>query len=339
MTDSGAVSQTERARVSFWDAADSATLRRMAVKEIEGDKPQEGRSRTQRIVEMFQRFAGTSAPVDPMARFSNKVRDLLRSSPDKLTPADLRLLVSLVREAAAAAVAAEGVGNAFAQHQALENAKAQMRAFVLALEPPPELRDSPEHLALIKELQPQTFHGQQSTFERQTMLRGKVRADVLNRQVSDAVQEASLLAAKRVLSATRAHGEAMATTGPTLTLAQMVRRLKKKKKKGGVDENGEVDTTGESSEITRAELDELATLALETMRVLREEVAPRWAPDQQPWLLQAADKEVFDIVLAVVPRELFEQTEAFQGMQDLRAQQGVLTLRAADRTTDAVRRR
>ncbi|MEK7705299.1 MAG: hypothetical protein AAB426_10095 [Myxococcota bacterium] len=313
----------------------------MAVKEIEGNQPTEGRSRTQRLVDMFQRLAGTAEPADPMTRFANKIRDMLRAEPGKLTTSDYRLLLSLVREVNAQTAAAEGSANAFAQHQAAENAKAQMRGLTQSLEPPPELVDTPEHVALLRELTPETFHTQQSSFERQTLLRGKVRTDVLNRQVNDAVQEASKLAAERVLSARHAHGDALATGGTTLTLAQRVRqlRLRKKKRKREVKNADAIDATDEPAEITPAEVDELATLALETMRILREEMAPRWAPDQQPWLLQAADREVFDIILAVIPRELFEETAAFQGIQDLRSRQGVLTLRAADRTTEAVRRR
>ena len=71
---------------------------------------------------------------------------------------------------------------------------------------------------------------------------------------------------------------------------------------------------------------------------MREEIAPKWAPDQQPWLLQEADRQVFDILLAVIPKELFEETAAYQDIQDLRKGDQIFTLRAADKLTEAARR-
>ena len=83
-------------------------------------------------------------------------------------------------------------------------------------------------------------------------------------------------------------------------------------------------------------VEDLSQKGLETMQSLREEIAPRWAPTQQPWLLNQADNEVYHTCLASVPKELFESTEAFQGMQQLRRGEAAFSARAADATTEAL---
>ena len=74
------------------------------------------------------------------------------------------------------------------------------------------------------------------------------------------------------------------------------------------------------------------------MRVLRDEIAPRWAPETQPWLLQTADTHVFQSVLAVIPEDQFKQTDAFGGMQRLRAGEHAFLGRAADAILEGAKR-
>ena len=83
----------------------------------------------------------------------------------------------------------------------------------------------------------------------------------------------------------------------------------------------------------------VAERAFTLIKELRNELAPSWKPEDVPRWLNAGDKYVFDLALATVPKELFEQTNGWEGIQDLRKQQHVFTLRAADQTADAARRR
>ena len=166
-----------------------------------------------------------------------------------------------------------------------------------------------------------------------------MKTDLLERQISEAIDKLSKEVARRVKA--EAGSTAMAQFSG-MSLAQMARRLRqllKKKKVKNVDENGNVI----EETVVDTELRELMELfsgrALETMRLMREEVAPKWAPEQQPWLLQEADRQVYDILLAVIPEELFKETAAWQEIQDLRAGHAVFTLRAADKLIEGAARR
>ena len=103
-----------------------------------------------------------------------------------------------------------------------------------------------------------------------------------------------------------------------------------------------VDMEQEERERESRELMEMMELfsakALETMKVLREEIAPQWAPEQQPWLMQEADKQVFSILLATADKSILEETQAWEQIQDLRKGNAVFTLRAADKLTEAAAR-
>lgn len=219
-------------------------------------------------------------------------------------------------------------------HHHVEMVRLRLRELANTLEPPPEVMQSLEFQELMDLLRPRGAKFNKSAFSHETGLQGKIRNDVMNRQVQEAVQEAMrLVAKKRMEQAASAEQAKNATHQIVQNLQKKIQQIKKRLKQHSSNKDEPQPTA-----ISQEEIDELAEEALEIMRTLREEIAPRWAPEQQPWLLNAADNEVFQIVLAVVPKSLFEQTEAYEQMQNLRAHQAVFTLRAADRTSEAMGR-
>ncbi|HSI05012.1 MAG TPA: hypothetical protein VLC93_11060, partial [Myxococcota bacterium] len=82
-------------------------------------------------------------------------------------------------------------------------------------------------------------------------------------------------------------------------------------------------------ELEPDDIELVADRAYVLMRELRNELSPSWKPEEVPRWLNAGDKYVFDMALASVPKELFEATAGYQGIQDLRKQQSAFTLRAA----------
>jgi hypothetical protein len=91
-------------------------------------------------------------------------------------------------------------------------------------------------------------------------------------------------------------------------------------------------------ELDPDDIELVADRAYVLMRELRNELSPSWKPEEVPRWLNAGDKYVFDMALAAVPKELFEATAGYQGIQDLRKQQSAFTLRAADQMAQGVRR-
>ncbi len=91
-------------------------------------------------------------------------------------------------------------------------------------------------------------------------------------------------------------------------------------------------------ELEPDDIELVADRAYVLMRELRNELSPSWKPEEVPRWLNAGDKYVFDLALATVPKELFEATAGYQGIQDLRKQQSVFTLRAAEQMAQGVRR-
>ena len=207
------------------------------------------------------------------------------------------------------------------------------------IEPPPEIAESEEFLALQDLLFPQRrSHEQARTtgFEKESKISGKMRLDILNRQVGEAVRKAmQRVAQKRVDSARQAEADNIALTNAAMNLQVRVRELAKKQRKRKKQAAGDPDAVEEPL-ITTEEAEELMQLGLEAMQVLREEIAPDWAPDMQPWFLQNADSEVYSILLSVIPEELFQQTQAYQGMQDLRKGEQVFRPRAELAIEDAL---
>jgi hypothetical protein len=322
----------------------------MADDRIEALQLEKSQNRTQRLVEMFQQQqqGGVGGDdEDVRAEFAKKVQRLAQGKGSAWTPhtvKDLAKLVAKVLEQLRQQAKGNDPSNPFAQHQALENIRAMMRQLMTTLNPPQEVIDSPEFQELMDQLRPKAAKLHKTGFERETMMKGQVRNDVLNRQVSEAVSQADRLATdKRITTVRQTGGDRIAIENASkslLAMARMIQRRKKKRKKK-VGDSGEAGEVAEAADeiLTAEEAELLASLALDVMRTLREEIAPRWAPDKQPWLMNAADNEVYTILLAVADRELFEETEAFGEMQDLRTGQEVFTLRAADKVGEAVSRK
>jgi hypothetical protein len=129
--------------------------------------------------------------------------------------------------------------------------------------------------------------------------------------------------AQRVAGATE-NAAALAEEGK-LTFHYVCDDVRRKKRRGEPVEPQDVELVAERAH----------TLIKE----LRNELAPSWKPEDVPRWLNAGDKYVYDLALATVPKELFEQTNGWEGIQDLRKQQQVFTLRAADQTSEAARRK
>jgi hypothetical protein len=316
------------------------------VRKVTGDEDGSPKSRTQRLVEMFQRqgaeTAQQQATTDARQAFVTKAQQLGQATAGLWTESVVQQLLRLAAEAVAQAERAAQLtdpSNPFAQAQVVESLRAQLRQIALTLNPPQEVVTTPAFQQLMDSLRPRGAKAQETGFDRETMMKGKTRADVLNRQVHESVNEADRATAKqRVARLTHAGADPASIERAQKTLAQLSRLMRKRhKKKAQVDENGNVTEVTEP--LTQAEVEELANAALELMRTLREEFAPKWAPAQQPWFLNAADNEVYSIILAVAPKELFAETEAWGRMQELRSGEEVFTLRAADKLADAVRRK
>ncbi len=257
-------------------------------------------------------------------RLAARVQGLRKGAGSAWSPGDVMDLLRGAREALdEIAQSASAADNPHALWQTVEATRAQARQLLLSLSPPPEIFESAEFQALLDLLSPHRRAADARSDK--PILRGKARSDLLNRQIQEAVAQAD-----RHALAKRAKEPGATTRARSLT--QLARVLKKRQNKKGA---GEV--TGEV-EVTREEAEELATLALDVMRALREELAPRWQPAQQPWFVNAADHEVYTIVLGVLPKELFHATQAFAAMQNLRKGDGVFQFRAGDKTSDALKR-
>ena len=245
---------------------------------------------------------------------------------------------------------ANNPSNPYAQSQIVARGRDRVRVLLESLDPPPEVSDSAEFRELMELLAPAgayTPFAAQTSFDRRSMLQNGFRKQFLARQVNEAIDRASKLAAQRAKnSAARPSADAVDPAVAAMTLSQMARYFRKKSLKGKKEAEAEAADVGVETDavefdeplFTDEEVELFAQRALETMQALREEIAPQWSPDQQPWLVNQADEEVFGIVLAAIPQELFKQTEAYQQMQNLRSGEEVFTLRAADRTTEAAGR-
>lgn len=93
---------------------------------------------------------------------------------------------------------------------------------------------------------------------------------------------------------------------------------------------------GEDLEPEDVEL--VADRAYVLLRELRNELSPSWKPEEIPRWLNAGERYVFDVALASIPKELFEATASYQGIQDLRQSQQAFTLRAAEQMMQGAKR-
>jgi len=296
--------------------------------------------RARQFWDAFSQLTGTGEQVPAAKLFADKARSAITGRAEDISSGDVAALARLADEALKEAekeAAAHNPDNPFAQYQALEAARAQMRAMLQAVHLPEELASSFDYIKLLKDLSPKDARGEENEYRRRTAMQGKVRAGVLERQVHESIEQADKAATlKRTAAAQKAAADQVSTQVAQKSFLKAVKDMRKKKRAQQAEVS--LDDTQAAPVVSRGDAEELAEMALETMRTLREEVAPRWAPSQQPWLLNAADKEVFETCLAVIPKELFEETAAFAGIQDLRRGQGAFTTRAADKAQDAVRR-
>ncbi|MBI5511683.1 MAG: hypothetical protein HY903_23245 [Deltaproteobacteria bacterium] len=281
-----------------------------------------------------------------MTAFAEITQRLAKAAATSFTPSIARQLESLarsvLRDAERQAYRLDP-NNTYVHDQMVETARSQMRQLAAAMNPPGEILESADFQKLLETLHPAAKKLHEEGYTNEALIRGSVRGDMMNRQVQEAVTEADKSATeRRVDSARRSNLDVAAIANATRTLmgmARLIKRRTKKKKVSDSDEVSETTETVDSGEVTREEAEELCGKALDVMRVLREEFAPRWAPAQQPWFVNAADQEVYSILLSVVPEELFKQTQAFEDMQELRSGDQVFTLRAADKLGEAVKRK
>jgi hypothetical protein len=182
-------------------------------------------------------------------------------------------------------------------------------------------------------------------FEAGTSLKGEVKKEVMTKLVTDAIQEATRKAGRQLEAELQQSGMGKFAQMGLEQMARLIQRKRKRIKKGKyVDENGQVVTLSDAEiAAEETELRELMELfsrkALLTMRAIREEIAPRWAPEHQPWLMQEADRQVYDILLATAEKEMLQETQSWDEIQNLRAGNAVFTLRAADKLTEATARK
>lgn len=290
----------------------------MAKPPIHGVRPSYGRRVRNRITSLFQGFgeAVHEAP-DPFRDFSKKVHALRGIKHDLFREQDYLELEELARQALEQLehrLASANTGQKYEIQRAQESLKEQLRRLVDGL--PAVLSESAAYQKLLDSLRPR-LDLDRSSFGKEPILHGKKRDELQKGTVKRWVETADRRGAARRLAAARAAGateEELAEAGTTLhdavaDLRRMARR-------------------GETIELEDA--DELAELGLDTMRQLREELSPSWKPEDHPRWLNAGDRYVFELALAVVPKELFEQTAAYDGMQKLRDGQGVFSGRAAD---------
>jgi hypothetical protein len=292
---------------------------------------------------------GAAVPTKPassLGQFAEKARLAGAFGPQGFTPSLWRILASQARSAlreAALDAIRQDPNNSWAHEHAVEAMRGHLREIAAGLDPPPEALESADHKSLMDMLNPAMKRHSDAGYTEEAILKGAVRADVLNRQVSEAVANADKsVTARRIEAARHAGLDAVAVSSATKSLLTMIRLVKKRRKKKAKSVDNEIDDVAETSEstaVTKEEAEELSSMALDIMRTLREEYAPRWAPAQQPWFLNAADQEVYNILLSVVPEGLFQETQSYGEMQNLRAGNEVFTLRAADKIGEAVKRK
>ncbi len=289
---------------------------------------------------------------DPMSEVSRQIREMAQTKHGKWNKGMIRNLQkatqNVIKKSVSEAAALNRLDE-YAVMSASTTVRNQIRKMISHLNPPPEILEGAEFQELMEMIWPSAVKREKNAFKRGSAMRGQVKSEMMQQQVKSALDKASRQAGKKSL-ANMQMGSGNLGGFSQMAFEQMARALKRamKKKKAKFDENGNlaIDEAAGLSEAEELEalreLQEMMQIfnsrALETMKSIREEFAPKWAPEQQPWLTQEADRQVYEIILAVIPKELFEETAAFQEIQDLRKGQHVFTLRAADKLTEAARR-
>ena len=259
----------------------------------------------------------------------------------------------------------------YEQMRQLDAVKQQMQNMLDSL--PPSYSELEEWEKLKKLLQRSGQQDEKSTFARGTQMLGKARTEVQQGEVKRWVEKADAKVQTVEPKVThnriseRQQGESGAGTGDGKGHDSQQRQREgesaapvsaksgaKSAAKSPDEKPPEVGAPGRLSfhtvcddvrrkkrrgeEVEPADVELVADRAFVLMQQLREQLSPSWKPEEIPRWISSGDKYVFDLALAAVPKELFEQTNAFQGIQDLRKQQQVFTLRAEDRTAEAARR-
>lgn len=287
-----------------------------------GYKVSSRRGRGAKLVGLFQSFSGGSRGATAMQRFAGRVQGMRGKHASRVGKMDTTRLHELVDEALneATAKAEEKFGKKnYEIVRAIESTKQQLKNMLDSV--PPEVTESEEFQALLRKLHPRDADRDASNFARGTLLRGAQRREVQLGEVGRWVEKVDTKA-----NGARVEGpEEEAGDDEPLTFHDAVDSVRRKRRRGEEVEPSDVELVGNR--------------ALTVMRALREELSPSWKPEERSRWLNAGDKYVYDLALAAVPKELFEQTNAYQGMQRLRTGEQVFTLRAAEGTAEAAKRR
>lgn len=321
---------------------------------IPGEQVQQGPSQDN----VVDRLLGTK-PQKPTASKQNDLSSLaqqinnLRQTPhDRWTPGMVKALAKTVEKLITTkqeALAASRSMSEYAVDTATNSLRMQIRQMMATLNPPPEVAGSDDFQGLMEMLWPPAMRRDAPhKFSRGSAIRGTVKDVVQHQLVHQALHQANQKAGQKLMQqGGQGINQNLMNQFGKMSLEQMsrfIRRKMKKLKKGKVlNENGEwEDMTDEERRRERRELQELMELfslkALETMRCLKEEIAPQWAPEKQPWMLQQGNQQIYDILLATADEEILAETQAWDEMQNLREGNAVFTLRAADKLTEAAAR-
>lgn len=207
--------------------------------------------------------------------------------------------------------------------RAVESTKSNIRRILESL--PPEVADSDEYRAILKLTRPRSIDSDRSDFDRTTSMQGLTRTEVRIAQVrawTERIDEQ--LATERTQALEDEHGDEVVGDATSVTFHQACDGLHRKRRRGDPIEEEDVEL--------------VANRSLELMQALRENVSPSWGPEIRPRWLSMGDRHVYDLALAAAPAELFRETNAWQGMQDLMRGEAVYTSRAADKMTEGVKR-
>ncbi|MBC7794800.1 MAG: hypothetical protein H7Z43_13935 [Clostridia bacterium] len=275
--------------------------------------------------------------------------------------ASLQELIEEALEEAQARAEEEFKDKVYEVQKTVDNVKQQLKSMLDSL--PPQWAELSEYDLIMARLQSQREKQNQSSFARGSGMVGKQKAEMqlgeVKRWVSRVDGKVGAIAPKLAAigddtdddgsSDTNGGGgknkqstgksddvdsaatvqntpqQASAETDPAkLTFHYVCDDVRRKKRRGEPVEPQDVEL--------------VADRAFVLLKELRNELAPSWKPEDVPRWLNAGDKYIYDLALASVPKELFEQTNGWDGIQDLRKQQQVFTLRAADQTSESMRR-
>ena len=281
-----------------------------------------------------------------LARKVQKVHQAQGTRWTKTMVKDLSKTLRALLNQAELRAAARDPGNRFAIIQAREGARQAAKQLLETLQPPAEILDSPDFEEMMELLRPPGLKRQPSSFAKGSMAQGAPKSEIALGRVAESIEQADkLVRGAECKMGNNAKQQKNLQQFSQMAFAQMARYLRrkhkalKKKRAGNVEDPDEIAELEEEEDLFRHEMEIFMARARNAMLAIREEIAPRWAPDQQPWLINEADKQVYDIVLASIPEELYQDTQAWGDIQDLRAGHEVFSLRAQDKLEEAAARK